>query len=276
MTATKDRADVSTDQIYSLLHARYKAPEWAAFGELRNAAGFGASRSCDFFALHTWPSKGFMRVAVEIKVSRGDFFRELNNPKKRAYFQSISHEFYFAAPSGLIKPAEVPEGCGLLEATPKTIRAKVRAKQREPEDLDMDQVTTILRAAADRREQAERKYEAFAEFCGRTISVEDLKSLSEKYWKEIHKWDVVQRAKEEAARNRRSNAKERCVDFEQYESIVKQVIAKARSHFGAGYYDEMPAVKVREWLEQVDATQLRRQAREVRRIANLILGDDSK
>ena len=59
-------------------------------------------------ALHPW-------VGYEVKVSRSDFRNEIRNPAKRAWGVAITHEFYFCAPKGLIKPHEVPEDCGLVE-----------------------------------------------------------------------------------------------------------------------------------------------------------------
>lgn len=59
-------------------------------------------------ALHPW-------VGYEVKVSRADFRCEIRKPSKRAWAVAMTHEFYFCAPKGLIKPHEVPEDCGLLE-----------------------------------------------------------------------------------------------------------------------------------------------------------------
>lgn len=47
------------------------------------------------------------RVGYEIKVSRSDFRRELLEPRKRAAAIELCHEFYFAVPQGLLKPAEL-------------------------------------------------------------------------------------------------------------------------------------------------------------------------
>lgn len=62
-------------------------------------------------ATHPW-------VGYEIKVSRSDFLHELKKPEKRAWAVAITHEFYFCAPKGLIKPSEVPGDCGLVEVHP--------------------------------------------------------------------------------------------------------------------------------------------------------------
>lgn len=70
-------------------------------------------------------------VAYEVKVSRGDFARELANPAKRAAAMEVSNQFFFAAPGGLIAPAEVPEGCGLVEVRGEISTVVVPAPRRE-------------------------------------------------------------------------------------------------------------------------------------------------
>ena len=53
------------------------------------------------------------RTAVEIKISRSDFFRD--TAEKRAPWQKHTHRFVYLVPKGLVKPEEVPQGCGLWE-----------------------------------------------------------------------------------------------------------------------------------------------------------------
>ena len=53
----------------------------------------------------------YPRTAVEIKTSRADFKRDTDT-KRKAWF-AVSHRFVYLVPEGLIKPEEVPAGCGL-------------------------------------------------------------------------------------------------------------------------------------------------------------------
>lgn len=53
------------------------------------------------------------RIALEIKVSRSDFLSETD--EKRAPWRRFADKFAYVAPEGMIKPSELPEGCGLLE-----------------------------------------------------------------------------------------------------------------------------------------------------------------
>src|SRR3989304_3732544 len=66
-------------------------------------------------------------TAVEVKVNRGDWLAELKDPMKRAPIVAISARFYFATPAGMTLPSELPEGCGLIEVEPRTLKASVTA-----------------------------------------------------------------------------------------------------------------------------------------------------
>lgn len=261
---------ITAADIRQRLHERYPFPKWAAFDELRDAAGFGARSTCDFFAMHTWPSKAFLRVAVEIKVSRGDFLRELDNPGKRAQFEAWAHEFYFAAPARLIKPEEVPEGCGLLEATHKTLRARVRAKQRDPEDFDTSFVATLLRASAEARQKVLQSQEQFAEFAGRPVTLNDLRRIADKFGKRDAYW-LQQQAREEVARERRENAKNGS-DIQSWWRSVRLLREVAGKAVGRKWNDpELTPEQVEEWLRALPHSKLGELARRMRDLAADIL-----
>lgn len=167
--------------IIERLRNRYDPPRWAGFSELRDATGFGASRSIDWFAINTYPSKGECYVAVEVKVSRGDFARELDNPNKRQLWESYCTETWFASPAGMIRPEEIPEGWGLLEAIGGgRIRAKVRAPQRASSKPDEHLWISIARRAAEASSRLAKHLEPYAEFAGKQVSVEDLRRLAKR------------------------------------------------------------------------------------------------
>jgi hypothetical protein len=77
---------------------------------------------------------GKTRTAIEIKISRADFFRD--TPEKRAIWQVHTHRFIYLTPKGLVKPEEVPVGCGLWEYEADEIVATKKATVvKEPTDL---------------------------------------------------------------------------------------------------------------------------------------------
>lgn len=126
-----DGNPVDTRRIIELLKLRHPEDEgeWAHFVELNSDTGFSPSR-LDFFAIGCWSSTGHKTITYEIKVSRGDFKRELKNPHKRKRAEEVSTETYFATPLNLIQVEELPEGWGLIEATRGGLRIKRHAPQR--------------------------------------------------------------------------------------------------------------------------------------------------
>lgn len=87
------------------------------------------SRRIDLLMLH---SKKW--TAIEIKVSRADFFRDIE--EKRRVWQEHTHRFIYATPQGLVTAEEVPEGCGLWEVTPRgqviiTKKSRVNKERKE-------------------------------------------------------------------------------------------------------------------------------------------------
>jgi hypothetical protein len=64
----------------------------------------------------------------EIKVSRGDFLRDVANPHKRGLYREISERFYYVAPDGMLSPQEMPESAGLIAQRASSFVVLKRAK----------------------------------------------------------------------------------------------------------------------------------------------------
>lgn len=107
----------TTAEILSVLAGYHAGDEWAFFKELAIGTGFGRGvpQRLDAWAMHLWPSHHYTRWTFEVKISRGDFLRELAQPLKRRPGLLYSNLFYFVTPAGLVKPAEIPAECGLIE-----------------------------------------------------------------------------------------------------------------------------------------------------------------
>lgn len=127
---------------------RMTIPEWACFRELATWTGF-TPRLIDFYAFNCWESKGFLRVAYEVKVYRGDFKRELDEPGKRQPAMKLSNEFYFICPEGMLGVDEIPPGCGLrdVNATGR-IRTRLRAPKREVTEPGLPFMAAMARRVA--------------------------------------------------------------------------------------------------------------------------------
>lgn len=85
--------------------------------------------------------------ALEVKVTREDFLRELSEPRKRVPAMGLAHRFAFVAPVGVVQKGEVPEGCGLLEIDGSgRISIAVHADYAPPKQPDWRLVASIARA----------------------------------------------------------------------------------------------------------------------------------
>ncbi len=54
------------------------------------------------------------RLALEIKVSRGDFLQDVRNPEKQAPWRGLAHRHAYVVPEGLVQVGEVPTDSGLI------------------------------------------------------------------------------------------------------------------------------------------------------------------
>lgn len=85
---------------------------------------------------------GGTRTAIEVKISRADFLRETE--EKRRPWRKITNRFVYATPAGLLKPVEVPDGCGLWEVDERGVRIVKRAKSNPTPDPIPHQVLVAL------------------------------------------------------------------------------------------------------------------------------------
>ena len=74
---------------------------------------------------------GAHSVLVECKVSRSDFLSDKDKFFRRQEEYGMGDKRYYAAPAGLIKPTELPEGWGLLEVDGYRVREIVEPKHKE-------------------------------------------------------------------------------------------------------------------------------------------------
>lgn len=63
---------------------------------------------------------GLERLALEIKVTRGDFFQDVRHPEKQAPWRELAERHAYAVPDGLVRLEEVPRESGLLIVSDRT------------------------------------------------------------------------------------------------------------------------------------------------------------
>jgi hypothetical protein len=164
------------------------------------------TRRADLVAIHCW--NPCLVVGHEVKVSRGDWLREVGDPGKHTWIIANCHQRWLVAPKGVILREEVPPGWGLLdvvgEAATKT-RVAVAAPMHDLGDVPSRWVRRLLWNSAKREADAEEKKrrasielaeaqsnaredklaERDRQLREREIKVSDEVALLEGYWREM-------------------------------------------------------------------------------------------
>jgi hypothetical protein len=123
----KPAAHISAWDIQDLLRKYYDPREWAIAFEVGNSTGFNCSRHADCVAMSLWPSRGISLHGIEIKVSKTDLKKELEQPEKADAIARFCDYWWIAAPAGLVDVNVLPLNWGLLEAGDKGLKIKKQA-----------------------------------------------------------------------------------------------------------------------------------------------------
>lgn len=90
-----------------------KQPRYVVAVQVNNGAGFSYGRILDAVVFDTWPSKGLLLHGMEIKVSKPDLRRELQDTRKFAEFAPHLDTFSIVAPKGVASLDLLPGRWGL-------------------------------------------------------------------------------------------------------------------------------------------------------------------
>jgi len=145
--------DITSDDVREMIRNRYEGSDHVVLFEVPDATGFGQGRWIDATVFSLWPSKGLTRAAIEIKVCRGDFIRELQNPAKYKWCQEDFHEFWYAGPEACFQVDELPLGAGLMVVRGGKLVIKKHAAHNPSPKLD-DKLLAAFMRAADKRIKA--------------------------------------------------------------------------------------------------------------------------
>jgi hypothetical protein len=81
--------------------------------------------------------------AYEVKITKQVFDKDINENKWRKYL-NVFHRVYFAAPEGVLKKSDIPEGAGLILRNNNGWHVVKAAKFNNPEKLDVDSILALL------------------------------------------------------------------------------------------------------------------------------------
>lgn len=127
----------------------FPSPAHRVFFEVGNDTGHKVSRHADAVALGIWPSTGHAVHGFEIKISRGDFLREMADPGKSMPIFRFCHRWSLVVPAGLVLPKELPPGWGLYELTGERLKARVRPDLLKPDPITPGFVAALVRRAGE-------------------------------------------------------------------------------------------------------------------------------
>ncbi len=122
----KDQSPALTSHdLNQAIRSRYEAPEWLVEQEVTLDG-----RRLDAVAFGMW--KDYRVVGFEIKVSRGDWLRELASFQKSEGWMEVVDAFYVVTPPKLVKVEELPVGWGLLELTGSRMMTRAHSNLKSP------------------------------------------------------------------------------------------------------------------------------------------------
>lgn len=143
--------------IWNILSRKFPAGQYALMAEVRDAAGFSASRSADYVAMNLWPSRGLAITGIELKSFRGDWLNELKNPKKaEAIFQYCDYFYLLTSEEGITNLNEIPATWGWMCIKWKTIKIIKEAPKLIPALPSKDFMACMLKRASDKTEWVHR------------------------------------------------------------------------------------------------------------------------
>lgn len=116
--------------------------------QVPDATGYDQGHWIDVAVFGMWPSEGLLRSAFEIKVSRSDFIRELQNPLKHKWALECFHQFWFVAPQDVIQIDELPPNAGWMCPRGNKLVIKRHAVQNPNPKLDDVLLAAFMRAAS--------------------------------------------------------------------------------------------------------------------------------
>lgn len=122
---------------------------WITMGEVQP---HGTTSRFDALAIMGWGSRGFEAVGFEIKVTRGDWLKELKDPSKADPLVSLCTRWWVCAPPGVVNVAELPESWGLLVCHPTQTRAAKQAPKLSPSPWPPEMWRCMLLRLADRKQ----------------------------------------------------------------------------------------------------------------------------
>lgn len=137
----ENEKNITADDIHELLSIRYEdIGRYVCAAEVGNGTGGLARRHVDFMAVHCWDSDNFKIEAFEIKISKSDLKRELEDPSKHNVFFADIDFFWIVAPDYVLDDISLlPSKWGVMKVVRKDGKLELKVA-RKPVALNDEHV----------------------------------------------------------------------------------------------------------------------------------------
>ena len=137
----------TTEAMLKALRERYQRPEWAFMTEVPNGTGAKASRRADAVAYNLFPSKGNIMICFELKASKSDLQKELNDGTKSNAIGQFADYFFLVCPDGIIDDSILlPKTWGVLTYKNGKLRQTKKPVSLKPAQFDNGFVAALLQS----------------------------------------------------------------------------------------------------------------------------------
>lgn len=134
--------------LIEMLRSKYPLPAYAFIEQVPDGTSVNKNRTADAIAMGCWKSVAIELNGFEVKVSRADWLKELQQPEKSAVFQKHCHRWWIVAAPGIVKLEEMPAEWGLMEPNSSgALKIKKASSLRTPEPVSFEFLAGLLRKA---------------------------------------------------------------------------------------------------------------------------------
>lgn len=146
--AKAKRLILRASDIHAGMRKRWGAPEWAIMWEVGEGTGANVGRYADAVMMSLWPSRGLELHGVEVKVSRSDWKREAQDPRKAEAVAKYCDRWWIHTPPGIVEDvSELPPAWGLREFDGKVWRTIREAEKTDAAPISRPFLAAMLRRA---------------------------------------------------------------------------------------------------------------------------------
>lgn len=132
--------------LHELLRKRHPPGEWAFMEEVAPRTG-GGTRYADAIAVHLWSSRGHVIHGFEVKISRGDWLRELKQPEKAEPVYRYCDHWFLVSEKNVVKDGELPITWGHIERSGSGLRIVKPAPKLEAAPVGRAFFASLMRRA---------------------------------------------------------------------------------------------------------------------------------